>query len=75
MDEFGEIGVKSLSNIQSQIHSDYDSAESSVDSDPRRWTITENVGVTSVFFGCEKKTLILLENLLPLGNLTQWICR
>ena len=33
MDECGKIGVKSLSYNQSQIHSDYDSAESIADSD------------------------------------------
>ena len=33
MDEFGKHGVKSLSHNQSQIHSDYDSAESIADSD------------------------------------------
>ena len=32
-DEFGEIGVKSQSYHQSQMHSDFDSAESFVDSD------------------------------------------
>ena len=33
MDEFGEIGVKSLSHNQSQMYSAYDSAESIADSD------------------------------------------
>ena len=32
-DEFGKIGVKSLSYNQSQIHSDYDSAENIADKD------------------------------------------
>ena len=32
-DEFGKIGVKSLSYKQSQIHSDYDSAENIADKD------------------------------------------
>ena len=33
LDEFGKIGVKSLSYNQSQVHSDYHSAESIADSD------------------------------------------
>ena len=47
-DEFGKFGVKSLSYNQSQIHSEYDSAESIADSDLEDVRITYNVGFTAV---------------------------
>ena len=62
MDEFGKIGVKSLSYIQSQIHSDHDSAESIAKSDLKM----DNYGerwLHRCIHGSEKKTLILPENL------------
>ena len=62
VDEFGKIDVKSLSYIQSQIHSDSDAAESVADLDLEdgQW---RKMLASPCIYGCEKKTVILLENL------------
>ena len=75
MDEFGKIGVKSLSYNQSQIHSDYDSEESIVDSDLEDGQLREMLAFTAVYTGCEMKTLILVENPQLQGNLMRWLYR
>ena len=48
VDEFGKVGAET-SYLQSQMHSDYDSAESIADSDLERWKTTKNAGFTSVW--------------------------
>ena len=48
MDEFRKVGVE-MSYIQSQMHSDYDSAESAADSDLEDGELRKNGGFTAVF--------------------------
>ena len=55
VDEFEKTGVKSLSCIQSQMHSDYDSVEKHCRLGPRRWTIAKNAGFTAVYTGATRK--------------------
>ena len=46
MDEFGKVGAE-MSYIQSQMHSDYDSAESIADSDLEDGDLRKNAGFTT----------------------------
>ena len=48
IDEFGKVGAE-MSYIQSQVHSDYDSAESIADSDLEDGELRKNAGFTTVF--------------------------
>ena len=57
MNEFGKIGVKSLSYNQSLMHSDYDSAESIADLELEDEQLRK-----MLVFRSEKETLFLLEN-------------
>ena len=43
MDEFGKVGADT-SYLQSQMHSDHDSADSIADSDLEKWRTTKNAG-------------------------------
>ena len=70
MDEFGKVGVKSMSCCQSLIHSDYDSAESIADLETNNYV---RCRLHRCVFRSEKETLILLENREFQGNLMQWL--
>ena len=48
MDEFGKVGVE-MSYLQSQMHSDYDSAESIADSDLEDGELRKNAGFNTVY--------------------------
>ena len=50
MDQFGKVGAE-MSCIQSQMHSDYDSADSIADSDLEDGELRKNAGFTTVYAG------------------------
>ena len=69
VNEFGKVGAE-MSYIQSQMRSDYDSAESIADSDLEDWRIEKNAGFTTVYEESER-TVNHFEYQLHPGNLLQ----